>query len=99
MSLPAALGAADQEDPKASGPVGLVIQYKCLPGQRAAFRRHLLDTGVQRFAQWQSDGMLAEYHLLFSRYVDTNGWDALALVTFHRYADVARWRKVEETMP
>lgn len=91
--------AADANDPAQSGPVSLVIQYRCLPGQRASFRQHLSSAGVQSFSQWQTDGMIADYHLLFSRYVDTNGWDALALVTFHRYSDVTRWRRVEATTP
>lgn len=91
--------AADAEDPKQNGPVALVIQYRCLPGQRATFRQQLLSIGLPSFAQWQADGILADYHLLFSRYVDTNSWDALALVTFRHYSDVTRWRKVEAERP
>ena len=37
--------------------------------------------------------------LLFSRYVDSNVWDALALLTFPNYAEVTRWRRVEATTP
>lgn len=91
--------AADQDDPKQTGPVSLVIQYKCLPGQRAQFRQNLLATGLRRLAELQSSGMLAEYHVLFSRYVDTNSWDALMLLTFADYTQAARWRRVEETTP
>jgi hypothetical protein len=91
--------AADQDDPKQTGPLTLVIQYKCLPSQRAEFRRRMVSTGLESYRRWQADGILSEYHLLFSRYLDTNGWDMLALLTFPRYADVARWRRVEETMP
>jgi hypothetical protein len=91
--------AADQDDPKQTGPVALIIQYKCLPSQRAEFRRRLIASELGSLAKLQSDGVLAEYHLLFSRYVDTNAWDALALLTFHRYADVSRWRRVEEASP
>jgi hypothetical protein len=91
--------AADQDDPKQTGPVGLIIQYKCLPGQRVAFRQRLIATGLPRFAELQTSGILAEYHVLFSRYVDTNSWDALALLTFRDYTQAARWRRVEETTP
>ncbi len=91
--------AADQEDPRQTGPLTLIIQYKCLPGQRAEFRRRVVSNGVHNFDRWQTDGLLAGYHLFFSRYVDTNGWDMLALVTFHQYRDVARWRRVEESLP
>ena len=91
--------AAYQEDPRQTGPLTLIIQYKCLPGQRAEFRRRVLATGLHNFDRWQADRLLAGYHLFFSRYVDTNGWDMLALVTFHQYGDVARWRRVEESLP
>jgi hypothetical protein len=91
--------AAAQDDPKQTGPLTLVIQYKCLPGQRAEFRRRVVNAGLRNFEQWQTDGLLASYHLFFSRYVDTNGWDLLTLLTFHSYADVARWRRVEESLP
>jgi hypothetical protein len=90
---------ADQDDPKQTGPLALIIQYKCLPGQRAEFRQRLIAMELGSLAKLQSDGVLAEHHVLFSRYVDTNSWDALALLTFHRYADVVRWRRVEESSP
>jgi hypothetical protein len=96
---PSGVMAADQEDPKQTGPVALVIQYKCLPAHRAEFRRKLAETALPHLAQLRSDGLLSEYHVLFSRYVDTNTWDALLLLTFRGYADVAHWRRVEETMP
>jgi hypothetical protein len=94
-----ALFAAGQDDPKQTGPITLVIQYSCLPGQRTQFRQRIAGEGLYNFQRWQSDGMLAAYHLLFSRYVDTNGWDMLALLTFRSYEDVAHWHRVEESMP
>ena len=98
-ALFAMLANADQNDPKQTGPVALVIQYKCLPRQRGEFRQRLAEENLRRFAQLKSDSVLADYRILFSRYVDTNLWDALALLTFRRYEDAARWRKVEEATP
>src|SRR6266566_4977463 len=91
------VSAAD--DPRDTGPLSLVIQYKCPPAQRAAFREQIENFGLSSFARWQASGVLAGYRILFSRYVDTNGWDMLALLTFNRYADIERWRKVEASSP
>jgi hypothetical protein len=91
--------AEGQDDPRQTGPLTLIIQYKCLPSQRAQFRQRMVSEGVHNFQQWQADGFLTSYHLLFSRYVDTNGWDMLALLTFRTYADIARWHRVEATTP
>jgi hypothetical protein len=82
-----------------TGPVTLVIQYKCLPGERAHVRTSMRNNGLADFARWKSGGILADYHILFSRYVDTNAWDMLELLTFPNYDAVARWRRVEESTP
>jgi hypothetical protein len=87
------------DDPRQAGPLSLVIQYKCLPANRAEFRRRLIQSDMPNFAQRKADGMFADCRVLFSRYVDTNVWDALALLTFNRYAEVERWRHVEERSP
>ncbi len=97
--LAARCGAFGQEDPKQTGPLGLVIQYKCAPGQRVALRQHMLNGGLQRFEQWKMEGILKGYQILFSRYVDSNTWDMLALLTFSHYSDAIRWRNVERSMP
>ncbi len=91
--------AADKDDPKQTGPLTLIIQYKCLPGQRTEFRQRMAVIGLHNFEKWKADGILSAYQLLFSRYVDTNGWDMLALLTFEKYADLSRWRAVEASMP
>ena len=97
LALSTLASAAD--DPKQTGPIGLIIQYKCLPAQRVDFRQRLIGGTLPSLARWQSDGILSEYHLLFSRYVDTNSWDALLLLTFRNYSEVTRWRHVEESSP
>jgi hypothetical protein len=52
-------------------------------------------TGVKQFEEWKTRGIIEGYQLLFSRYVDANTWDMLALVGFRNYEDVPRWREVE----
>jgi hypothetical protein len=95
-----ALHAADVgADPKQTGPVGLVIQYQCRPSKRAAFRHRLRDVELASFARWRSEGLLADYHVLFSRYADSNTWDALVLLTFPDYHAASRWKEVEARNP
>ena len=94
-----ASGAAAQQDPKQSGPTHLVIQYRCDPRQRAQLRRAMEERGLGQFEEWKANGILAEYHILFSRYVDTNNWDMLALLAFRRFDDVSKWRDVERRSP
>jgi hypothetical protein len=96
--LAAAIVAGAADDLRQTGPLSLIIQYKCLPAQRVEFRERLMQD-LPALARGQSDGMLSDYHLLFSRYVDTNSWDALLLVTFRNYEQVTRWRHVEESSP
>lgn len=89
---------AGQDDAKQTGPLGLIIQYRCLPGQRTQLRQRVAGE-IRNFERLRIDGILAGYHLLFSRYVDTNSWDMLALVTFSNYSNVAHWRRVEDSTP
>ena len=91
--------ASAQEDPKQTGPLGLVIEYRCAPAQRTALRNQMLGAGLRQFEKWKEDATLSSYHILFSRYVDTNNWDMLALLTFPDYAGVARWKRIEQSEP
>ena len=84
---------------KETGPTSLIIQYRCLPARRAQLRQVMEAAGVKQFEEWKTRGILDSYRLLFSRYVDTDTWDMLALVQFRRYEDVSRWRGVESRSP
>ncbi len=93
LSILAPLGA--QDDLKDTGPVSLVIQYRCYPSHRNQLRQAMLDRGLAQFEDWKSHGILADYQILFSRYVHTGNWDMLALLHFRKYDDVVRWKTVE----
>ncbi len=88
-----------QQDPRTDGPTSLVIEYRCNPGMRPQLRQWMVDNGVRQYDEWKRNGMLAEFHILFSRYVDSNQWDMLALIRFNRYKDAANWRSVERANP
>src|SRR5208283_693656 len=93
----APLGA--QDDFKDTGPTSLIIQYRCLPSHRTQLRQAMTDRGLAQFEDWKTHGIVADYQILFSRYVDTDNWDMLALLSFRKYDDVARWRYVERRNP
>jgi hypothetical protein len=54
---------------------------------------------MPRFEKWKQAGLIADYHFLFNWYVDENTWDLMALLNFHKYADVNRWREIERVSP
>jgi hypothetical protein len=97
----AALGAA--QDPytqsRADGPSALIIAYRCNPDQRTTLRVRMEVQGVARFEGWKKKGVLKDYHILFNSYLDSETYDMLALLTFDKYADVARWREIEKESP
>jgi len=95
----AALTLAAEETPLDSGPTSLIITYRCNPAQRAQFRQNLMGAGLQRFQHWKEDGVLSEYHVLFSRYVDTDSWDAMTILHFSNYTNLQRWKRVETATP
>jgi hypothetical protein len=98
-ALAVSLEVSGQDNFKNSGPTTLVITYRCPPAQRVELRKRVLQTGLARLQRLQEGGTLREYHVLFSRYVDSDSWDMLSLLVFPRYSDVANWRKVEWTAP
>jgi hypothetical protein len=86
------------QDTEMSGPLGLIIQYRCAPAKRAEFRR-AMSSSQSVLNKLRSEGSIAEYHILFSRYVDTNSWDALLLLSFASYHDLLRWKDLEVSTP
>ncbi len=81
------------------GPTELIITYRCPPPHRAAFRQFISENGILRFEHWKQDGMLKEYRFLFNWYVDVDSWDAMVVLSFSSYAQVARWKLVEHASP
>jgi hypothetical protein len=91
--------ALEANDPRQSGPLDLVITYHVAPANRTAFRQMIENDMAPRFEKWRKDGVLQSYRLLFSRYVDAQGWDLMAIVHFGKYSDLAKWHAIERTMP
>ena len=95
LCLAAAWPLGAQQDPKDTGPTALVIQYRCFPNQRLQLRSFMHDQGVRQLAQWKSNALIADYRVLFSRYVDTDTWDMMLILSFRDYDSVAKWRLIE----
>jgi hypothetical protein len=98
LAMAFGMAAQSQEDPNQTGPATLVIQYYCPPGQRAQLRQAAIGN-LQRFEALKNNNLLAGYHILFSRYVNTNNWDMLAVLSFSTFADVAKWKEIERRTP
>jgi hypothetical protein len=101
LALFCGLAPAQSPPPAApqDGPTELIITYRCPPPRRAAFRQFITENGIQRFEHWKQDGLLKDYRFLLNWYVDVDSWDAMAVLSFSSYAQVARWKQVEHTSP
>ncbi|HEY1342331.1 MAG TPA: hypothetical protein VGF59_32715 [Bryobacteraceae bacterium] len=91
------LGA--QQDPNDAGPANLIITYRCAPEKRVALREYMRAQGLRRFEDLRRNTVLANYRVYFSRYVDTNNWDMMAVLTFAHFSDFDKWQRVERETP
>jgi hypothetical protein len=88
-----------QDQPGSTGPLTLVIEYRCLPAKRLQLRDAMISRGLPRLNTLKSTRALDDFLVLFSRYVDSNNWDMLAMLSFRDYAQVASWKAVEVQAP
>ncbi len=91
--------SAHAGDPRASAPRTLIITYHVAPANRLAFHQELEGSVARQFRRRKEEGALESYRLLFNRYVDSASWDAMALVSFAKEADVERWKSTELEEP
>jgi hypothetical protein len=89
-------GTADEPT---GGSLSLVITYHTAPVNRPALRRELERFTVPRFQRWQDEGHIKSYRLLFSRFADSDNWDAMTLLTFPNSAELAHWKDMEQANP
>ena len=76
---------------------GLVIIYHCDPQLRGELRDTLTGGLSKRLEAMTRSGQITRYQLLMSRYVDSEGFDAAALIQFADVAGLSAWRAVEQT--
>ena len=92
-------GAASATAPADGDALSLIITYQTAPANRPALRHELEQSTAQELARWKRDGHLKQYNVLFNRYVDSDNWDAMAVLTFSTPEDLYRWRAVERARP
>lgn len=90
--------AAGAEAPNSTA-LSLIITYHAAPANRMSLRQEMQKDGLRRFQHWQDEGILESYRILVNRYVDSDNWDAMALLTFPNPAAMGRWKNVEKTNP
>lgn len=96
----AGMGAAQvPANVREAGTTSLLLLYRCKPENRPAFRSYLQRTELPRLRAMQKAGSLAEERILFSRYVDTENWDALIFLQFSSPQAASAWSAIETTTP
>jgi hypothetical protein len=92
--------ALGQVDPRMQGsPKVLVITYKCRPVQRIRLRNYMTSNGLAQIENFKTMGILTGYRVLFSRYVDSDNWDMMLIVSLSDGAALNGWREVEMHLP
>ncbi|HXB69281.1 MAG TPA: hypothetical protein VNY05_13615 [Candidatus Acidoferrales bacterium] len=87
------------QDPRETGPTTLVVTYRCPPEKRSELRNIMRQDGLQRLEGYRRNTILAGYRVLLSRYVDTNNWDMMLLLSFPDYTAVEKWKRIEHESP
>jgi len=99
LALVAALPAHAAGDPRQQSPTGLIISYSVAPQDRSAFLAALAHDETAKLETLRSQGTIAHYRLLWSRYADNVNWDAMLILDLDTKAGIAGWAKVEATSP
>ena len=78
--------------PARAGPPALVVSVSVKPGDRPALHRAIESVQAPVLRAWKARGLISGYRLLFARYPDRGGWDAMEVLQFADDAALARWR-------
>lgn len=82
-------------------PTALIITYRAKPGERLHFLSVMRSEGIVQFEKWKKDQIYAGYQLLTPAYAaaGANTPDLYAILHFSHFTDLARWQKIERTLP
>lgn len=81
------------------GAAHLVLNYRCDPANRAAFRAFMETRGVAQFEAWKKAGVMKDYLILFSTFSSSRTYDMWVTLHFNRFADIGQWYEVERKFP
>lgn len=88
------VAAALLATPAAAAPPALVVALYAKPADRPALRREIESAQATELKSWRAHALITGYRLLFARFPDRGGWDALEVLRFVDDAALARWRAV-----
>ena len=81
------------------GEAHLVLTYSCPVQNRPAFRAHMEGKGVAQFEQWKKEGVVKNYLILFSHFVNAQLEDMWVILNFEKFADIGKWQAIERKFP
>ena len=81
------------------GAAHLVLNYRCDPANRAAFREFMETKGVAQFEAWKKAGVMKDYLILFSTFSSSRTFDMWVVLYFDRFAHIGNWIEVEKKFP
>jgi hypothetical protein len=91
---------AQEPPPKnTSIPSTLAVTYYAQPANRVALRDSMVHSGLRQFEKWKTEGLLKDYRILFSSYLDTDTPTMTVLLNFSSSAAATRWMTIEDSMP
>lgn len=96
--LASVAGTAPAQE-RGTGPTSLLVTYAAPAAKRAAFRTYLERQGLQQLDRWRNEGVFKDYKVLFSAFSGSETWDAMVVLDFARYADIARWKEIDRRSP
>jgi hypothetical protein len=82
-----------------NGPTHILATYRCRPADRPQLRQELQRRAVPRFEAMKRDGVINDYAVLMSSFVNGESWDLLTVVSFDRYTNIERWETLSKTTP
>ena len=95
------VGAPAGAQERGDGPTSLIITYQCPTQNRAAFRAHMAGPGIDSFEKWKAEGVFQSHLVAFSSFVNVGDTapDMIVRLDFAKYADTARWKRIEHSFP
>lgn len=81
------------------GSQSLIISYRTTPAGRPGLLDALRTRLAPRLEKLRARDALSHYRILFSRFVDSQTWDALVILEFRNDVQSTAWRHVDQKTP
>ncbi|HEY3383486.1 MAG TPA: hypothetical protein VGK32_17095 [Vicinamibacterales bacterium] len=84
---------------RGTGAASVLVTYSSPAAKRPAFLQYLEREGLPQFDRWKADGIFKDYRVFVSSFSGSNTWDAMLVLDFAHYADMARWKEIDRNAP